>query len=346
MLLLGSALLTAACGRKGSPQPPLRIIPARTDDLRLYQQGTHLVLRMSHPRTTTAGRALPALEAVEVWQSDFPVDDPEALPAVDPAQFQATAQRRVALRGPELASAIEGDQIAARVITLEPPLEPPELRVFAVRTVPAGGEPSAFSNLARVVPRPPPPAPTELRLIPSQEAIGVRWELRPDGEEVVGFFVYRRLARARSYGEPLGTVGPAQRDYRDTQAELGNRYIYTVTSIGSRRPRRESAFAEEREIDYQDRFPPEPPAELVALPQVAGVHLVWRPSPAPDVAGYHVYRRDPAEESRRLTDQPVTELRFLDSGLAAGVTFRYRVTAVDHAGNEGEASAEAAAAAQ
>jgi hypothetical protein len=334
------ALLAAACGKKGDPRPPLPLVPAQTEDLRVFQQGSSLVLQLTHPRVTAAGRTLPPLTAVELWQSVVALPDPDSPPTVDPARFRATARRLLVLAGPELEGATVGDQMAARVLTLERFPEPIELWLFAVRTVPAGGEPSELSNLARVIPRPPPPPPGGLRLTPSQEGIEVAWEPPAGPEDLVGFRVYRRDARSRIYTDPLHTVGPHERRHLDQTARFGERYIYTVTSVASHQPRRESAYAVEREIEYQDRFPPPPPAELVALPQAGGVRLVWRPSAAPDVAGYHVYRRDPGAEPRRLTLEPIADLRFVDEGLASGLVFRYQVSAVDHAGNEGEATDE------
>src|SRR5205085_2989923 len=115
--------------------------------------------------------------------------------------------------------------------------------------------------------------------------------------------------------------------------------IYTVTALGLKEPRVESALGEEREVDYVDRFPPAPPQGLEALPQAASVHLVWQPSPDPDTVGYLVYRQDPGGNFRKVTEKPISDLKYADSGLGAGLLFRYRLTAVDSAGNEGPPTA-------
>ena len=62
-------LLAAACGKKGNPLPPMRIIPNATTDLKVAQRGNQLVLRFAYPQTTTAGAKLPGLAAVEVNSS-------------------------------------------------------------------------------------------------------------------------------------------------------------------------------------------------------------------------------------------------------------------------------------
>ena len=93
-------------------------------------------------------------------------------------------------------------------------------------------------------------------------------------------------------------------------------------------------------VEYRDRFAPEPPRDLVALPETGSVRLVWEASPSPDVAGHRVYRREPEEAFRQVSEQAVTGLEYLDRGLPSGATFQSRVTAVDGEGNESEPSNE------
>ena len=205
--------------------------------------------------------------------------------------------------------------------------------VYAVRTTALAGEQSAYSNLAYIVLQPTPAPPTGLTVEPRAKGIALGWKSTADG--VIGFAVYRRLAASKTYGPPVGVVAKDAREYVDGGAQYGQRYIYTVTAVASTTPAVESAFGEEREVDYEDRFPPASPEDLVALPQAGSVSLVWKPSPDSDTAGYHVYREEPGHAFRRIDSAPITELRFVDSGLQAGVRFRYRVTAVDHVGNEG-----------
>src|SRR5205085_2874568 len=137
---------------------------------------------------------------------------------------------------------------------------------------------------------------------------------------------YRRQAASHTYAEPLATAGPAATTHLDATAQYGQRYIYTVTALGSSTPRVESGFAEEREVDYQDRFAPAPPDDLVALPQAGGARLVWKASPDTDTVGYNVYRRDPGAEFQRLGTAPVNALEYADNGLAPGMLYRYKVT--------------------
>ena len=69
----------------------------------------------------------------------------------------------------------------------------------------------------------------------------------------------------------------------------------------------------------------------MAAPTVKGVELRWEPSPAKDLAGYRVYRRQ-AGETRfsLLTPTLVKKPYYVDDRVSRGETYYYYVTAVDN----------------
>ncbi len=362
LALVALGLLATACGKKGNPLPPARVIPNPTSDLAVSQRGNQVVLRFGYPQTTTAGAKLPGLAAVEVAAMTRQAPATGDLPIVDAREFSGASKPVATLRGAELQSAIEGGQVVVRLplpevpaatapaatptpapsptpgATPAPSAPARTVYVYGVRTVAEGGEASAWSNLGRLVLQPPPPPPTGLSVEPRARGVELTW--RADGPGIAGFAVYRRPAASRSWGEPLATLPADARSYLDETARYGERYIYAVTALGAQEPRVESGFGEEREVDYEDRFAPAPPEDLVALPQTGGASLVWQPSPDSDAKGYFVYRQDPGADFRKVTAEPIAELKYADSGLTPGLTFRYRVTAVDAAGNEGPPTPE------
>jgi fibronectin type 3 domain-containing protein len=109
-----------------------------------------------------------------------------------------------------------------------------------------------------------------------------------------------------------------------------------VTSVANERPLIESAVTAEHEVDYQDRFAPVPPHDLVALPEPGRVRLLW--DAADDASEYRIYRQDPVGEFRLITLEPVVGSEYLDRELERGQTYRYFVVAVDSAQNQSEAS--------
>ena len=70
------------------------------------------------------------------------------------------------------------------------------------------------------------------------------------------------------------------------------------------------------------------------------VGLSWNANPEPDVAGYNVYRSTaPKGGYLKVTASPLPGTSFLDTAVAVGTTYYYKVTAVNAAGSEGKQSA-------
>jgi len=208
---------------------------------------------------------------------------------------------------------------------------------YAVRTISVTGERSDFSNQVAIIPGTPPASPERLSVTGRPDGVLVEWS---GTEGATGYNVYRRGAEERSLGQPIHTAPAEERSWVDTGARLGQSYIYGVTAMAGQDPLIESGVASEQEIRFQDRFPPPPPLELVALAEGGRVRLIWRGSEAEDLAGYHVYRRGAEGDFQRITTQPLQETEYVDTTAAAGQTYSYRVTAVDQIGNESGPGAE------
>jgi hypothetical protein len=210
-----------------------------------------------------------------------------------------------------------------------PAPQPPEPPAPTPVATPGAGTPAAPSSAVGAAPGTPstPAAPGT----PGAPAPGT-----PAPSTSPGFNVYRRAAQQRTSYQPLHVAKAGERSYLDTSASFGQSYIYTVTAVDSRDPDVESAVRTEREIKYVDRFPPPVPTELVAFAETSTrVRLVWKPSEAADLAGYIVYRQGPAGGTfARLNEKPVPNPGYVDSTAAAGQAYSYRVTAIDHTGNE------------
>lgn len=335
LLIALLALPLAACGKKGSPLPPLRTIPIQISDLSLRQQGSLMMLDMAYPATTVAGTALGGVDSVELWVLSKPLGPDGAAPSAEPSEFEARAEELMTLRGSELQSAIVGQRIQIR-LPLEMMPEQQTADVYAVRTTKAD-ETSEFSNRVTLVPIEPPTSPSVLTAEALAEGVRIGWEYEGEAE---GFQVFRRQATERGYADPIRSEPGDARSTLDRTARFGNRYIYTVRTVGSREPLVLSEPAGEREIEYLDRFPPPLPGNLVALPERGGVRLRWEPSDAPDVRGYRIYRTDVTQrgEWRPIVSDPLDTLEYIDRGLSPGIQFSYRLQVVDHEGNESELS--------
>ncbi len=343
VLTVGAAALQG-CGKQGNPMPPLRVVPARTADLKVRQQDRRLLLDFSFPQTTPTGLALGGITAVEVWEAVQPAPREGVKPAaIDARIFQAASTLKMTIGTKDLPEATFGSRILIPLPLPTPPASPsaaPQMLVYAVRTIGPlpGEETSEFSNQVAIVPGTPPSAPERLSVTARPDGVLVEWS-GTDG--ATGYNVYRRGAVDRTLGQPIHTSGAEERSWVDNGAQMGQSYIYGVTAVAGQEPLVESGVASEQEVRFQDRFPPPPPLELVALAEGGRVRLVWRAAEAEDLAGYLIYRRGSQGDFERLTSQPLEQAtEYMDTTVSPGETYSYRVTSVDKIGNESGPGAE------
>lgn len=259
----------------------------------------------------------------------------ELLRPLEPRPFQLAAELRATLSGDDLKAAVVGDTLQIRLPLPRPLPDDPRIHYLAVRTVSVQGDESALSNQARIVPLEPPPAPRQLRADARGDGIEISWE--PQGPEIVGYNLYRRNARFRTFENPVAVPTEERTSYLDRTVQVGETYIYAITAVAQRQPLVESEVAEVREVDYRDRFAPPAPESAVALAEDDRVRLVWEGSEAPDLAGYLVWRQvGPDGDFRPVTPEPLGSTEYVDTDLESGVRYTYRVVAVDEVGNESD----------
>ncbi len=161
--LLAALVTFSGCGKKGDPQPPIRMIPAPTTDLAAVQRDGDVLLDFGYPQATAAGTPLGSLSEVAVWELVWRVPAGAPVPTTaDSRQFLAGARPVVVLDHDELAAAIDGDRV--RLTVPVPPPPPPSPAASAVPGV-VTAAPAAPAEPAATEPAPAPapaePAPRE-----------------------------------------------------------------------------------------------------------------------------------------------------------------------------------------
>jgi hypothetical protein len=134
----------------------------------------------------------------------------------------------------------------------------------------------------------------------------------------------------------------------DTSALSNQQYRYTLErvttlALGGQSVEIQGSPSEPIPVLTKDAFPPAVPQGLVAVADSAAgaIDLSWMPDSEPDLAAYHIYRRDlQGDAPARQIASVRVETSFRDTGVEARHTYAYSVSAVDQTGNESNRSPE------
>lgn len=217
---------------------------------------------------------------------------------------------------------------------------------YSIRYLNKRGQAATFSNTVAIEPASAiSMAPGKLNARDSQDAVTISWD--PPGSNVneatplsvVGYNVYRRLAKRNVGGELLNSEPVASTSFTDTKFQYLADYIYFVRALSQgANGLIESADSELLSHTPVDNFPPSAPDPVSVASANGTISLFWPSSPERDVTGYNIYRADSADAPDpswiKLNDQPLTPVTFRDDRVAIDQTYFYRVTAVDQFNNE------------
>jgi fibronectin type 3 domain-containing protein len=96
-------------------------------------------------------------------------------------------------------------------------------------------------------------------------------------------------------------------------------------------------------IETPDTVPPAAPATRVSRSDYGFATVMWQRNTEADLAGYYVYQYNPTPDSeksyQRLNTQTYTGTGYKVEGLTPGMTYYFKITAVDRSGNESAYSA-------
>jgi hypothetical protein len=345
MGVVALAVLIVACGKKGPPLPPLRPDPMPVTDVKAGQQGDHLVISYQTSRTTIDNQRL-EVHDVEVLVADRSGDMAKVAQVtrvrVAPGETRteqlplpaAGATVRVAVRARANGARSPLSKIESFVVAA-----PPE----APTSVTAANDPAGVL-VSWATPAPTPvatPSPTPAATVGAAPTPAVRagTPLLPAATPTPGpsgYEVHRR--GPTGVAVPITDKPIAAPPFLDQSPLTSGRWCYSVRRLASTTPLVASADSAEACVEVRDVRPPQPPTGLTLLPRDGGLELTWSPSADADVALYRIYRSPAGAEPERIGEQPAAERTFHDTTLAAGVRYRYRVTAVDTAGNESAAA--------
>jgi hypothetical protein len=339
--LLGALVLTAACGKKGDPMPPLVRVPAAPQQVTAARQAGRVTVRFVVPSANIDNSTPGDVARVEVLAMNGaaaltpedvvrrgtvigvvkvnPPPDPDEEPVADPPPASPP-------------DGIDQGGAATIVDTLSSSLIADDLRTYvAVAVSPRGrrGTPSTAAVVPLVMSPAPPP---EARIEYDASGVTLTWS---SDAEALPVHVYELGETERRLTEtPLadGRYVDARVEF-DTERCYATRAVLTVAEMTIEGERSAPSC-----VTPRDTFAPPAPTGLNAVPETGAVSLIWNPVDAADLAGYIVMRAvAPATEPVAVNETPIADTTYRD-GVPAGVRVRYVIVAVDRSGNRSAAS--------
>ncbi len=355
-LLLAAALaaLLSSCAVTGAPQPPSLQVPQPVEDLAAARKGDRVILTWTAPVATTDRDRLRASGPTLICRALSKLEECQQV-GVGPDGLSSSPKREF-------------------VDTLPRELQQSNATgflVYALESRSTRGQSGGLSNRVRVPLAPTLPPPTDLRASVGPEGITLTWSGELHQHETPEMRHRYRLFRREASGERDVVIGelhlrqsPAA-ELLDRNFEWEKSYRYKVAVVTAvPRPGQDSIEVEGDdsppvEVFAHDAFPPAVPRNVQAV--FAGapqnfVDLSWTPVNDADLAGYNLYRRDPAAPhqgaaspggpgeygpARKLNAEPVKAPAFRDPQVERGKRYLYSVSALDLRGNESAKSAEA-----
>jgi hypothetical protein len=307
----------------GDPLPPLANVPPRITDLAAVQRGTRIVVQFTVPASTTEGHPIPPPLRLD-------------LRAGTADQFEENQWAESARRIPPSAMAGECNTKPGQEVCPTARYEIPSADwtgkevIFGVRAVGGNGKQSGWSNFVVVPVVAPPEKPSAVTTATVQQGVHLTWQARG-----TDFRVFRKVEG----GDFAPVASVKTPEWTDSGTEFGKRYTYVVQSIlkvGDQK-QAESELSDEASIVPRDIFPPAAPKGVQASTAPNSIELNWDRNTEEDLNGYRVYRADGNGTMEKVGDVSAVP-SFSDRKVEHGKSYRYAVSAIDQAGNEGPRS--------
>jgi hypothetical protein len=297
---LFSALLLAACGKVGDPQPPFIRIPEAIKDLSVTQAGYNLVLSWTNPPRYVDGSAATNLARIRIRTAGGP---------------ETTVN--VTMAGQSQSYSFPVEPAGARQ------------RSFTVIVETNQGKTSEASNVASITPVDVPGRVQNLTATPDQRRIFLRWDKPQERGDLADAYTITRS------DVPAEAATVMDTRYEDVRYQPGKMVVYQVTAARSVNGKLVMGVgSESRSATLVDTTPPAAPTGLEVTQSI----LTWEANSEADLAGYYVFRSESADGPfTKVANAVIPTNLFNDPSYQSGLY--YEVSAVDEFNNESVRSA-------
>jgi hypothetical protein len=344
---LTAIVLSAGCGKRRPPLPPVERVQQRTELLSGAQQGNRVILSWPAPQRNAPDSSVQSIRRIDVYRLAEKPGTP--LPLTE-EEFAARSTLVGSVTSEQIKNAGETLSYAD---TLELAGEPTRLR-YAVRYVNASGQRAAFSNFLLIEPAArialPPTLVTTGKEI-SEDAITISWQppsANIDGStpvNLLGYNVYRMdEAQNETSQTPINSAPVSGTEFVDKNFKFGSayRYIVRAVSLGTEGAQVESLNSNSLSVSPRDIFRPSAPTKISITSSLGRISIFFPANLEPDIAGYNIYRTTdpnlPKESWTKLNSALLTRTTYHDEKVESRRKYYYYLTAVDQTGNVSDPS--------
>jgi hypothetical protein len=313
------SVLLSACGYIGPVLPPSPRIPVAVTDLVVTEVGDSIQCSFTLPEYTTDQLTIDTFHLIDlrigsdVKPFDFGAWAAASSPiTVPPDQTADETNHR------QLISAIPASHWLGKNVAI------------AVRTAQHKNY-SSWSNIIhlRIVD---PLAPPAIKADSDAKGVKITVSGLTPGSKA------RILRQGPNDAQPADAGVTDTTEFIDNAADYGTKYVYTAVALNdSDQANAVSVPSKPELITPIDKFPPEVPTNITALPGPNSIELSWERSPALDTKGYYVYRSIDGAPFKRIGDLNILPT-YSDKDVKRGNRYRYEVNAIDQRGNPSDRS--------
>jgi hypothetical protein len=371
LILFVNSLNVLSCGKRGPSLPPIKVLPAKADDLKVRQIDDSVILSFMIPEKNTDGS--PIQEALSVSVICHMEQVQEESPS-SPSYDEFLKRARICMKiDTEL---ILQKKIGRRAFVEDNIFERYGVKAwgkrfsYAVQLKNEKGKVSALSNISSLISGKPLSAPTYLQARVLEDGIQLSWKspLSETAEKEEQLFnIYRieshssersvdRVADGEEKAstdlseekgielllDPINKRPVLEMTYFDGFSQFGKHYLYSVRTLYDDEGLfRESGNSNIITVQPLDVFPPESPQGLIAVAEGPVIRLFWYPNTEKDLGGYRIYRAPERSGSFLfIAETPPHMTSYTDREVLPEKTWHYYLTAFDRSepANESPAS--------
>ena len=204
---------------------------------------------------------------------------------------------------------------------------------------------AAVAAVAGAQPTEPPDKPTGLEATATHDSVTLTWD-DPGDDSITGYVILRRIPGVDPEGqfrELVPDTGTAATTYTDDTVSAETRYTYRIKAINGAGTSERSRWshidvpAAPAPEEEQAAEPPDKPTGLEATATHGQVTLTWDDPGDDSITGYVILRRVRENDQGGdfdvlVADTGTAALTYTDDTVAAGLTYTYRIKAINEHG--------------